>query len=37
MGLASQQATVIDDARMIATSFPAFVPLMQQLGAEFAA
>lgn len=35
MGLASQKAVSIDDASMIATSFPDFVPLMTSLGAKF--
>jgi 3-phosphoshikimate 1-carboxyvinyltransferase len=34
MGLASQAPVTIDDGAMIATSFPAFVPLMQALGAS---
>lgn len=36
MGLASQKAVSIDDASMIATSFPEFVALMRGLGAEIA-
>jgi 3-phosphoshikimate 1-carboxyvinyltransferase len=36
MGLASREPMTVDDQRMIATSFPAFVPLMTGLGAEFA-
>ncbi len=36
LGLASQKAMGIDDSTMIATSFPAFRPLMEKLGAEFA-
>ncbi len=36
MGLASQNSVSIDDERMIATSFPAFRPLMSGLGAQFA-
>jgi 3-phosphoshikimate 1-carboxyvinyltransferase len=36
MGLASEQPMKIDDSRMIATSFPAFRALMEQLGAQFA-
>ena len=32
MGLAAQQPVTVDNARMIATSFPGFVPLMQSLG-----
>lgn len=35
MGLASEKPMTVDDQRMIATSFPAFVPLMRQLGADF--
>jgi len=35
LGLAARQPMAIDDARMIATSFPSFQPLMQQLGARF--
>lgn len=35
MGLAAQNGISIDDGAMIATSFPTFIPLMQQLGAEF--
>ena len=34
MGLASESPVTIDDARMIATSFPDFVPLMRDLGAD---
>ena len=34
MGLASREAVTVDDAGMIATSFPSFMPLMRQLGAE---
>ncbi len=33
MGLAAQRPVTIDNADMIATSFPGFVPLMQSLGA----
>ena len=36
MGLASREAMAVDDSSMIATSFPAFRPLMEQLGAQFA-
>jgi 3-phosphoshikimate 1-carboxyvinyltransferase len=36
LGLASEKAMGIDDSTMIATSFPAFRPLMEKLGAEFA-
>lgn len=35
MGLASQAPVAIDDAAMIATSFPSFQPQMEQLGAKF--
>jgi 3-phosphoshikimate 1-carboxyvinyltransferase len=35
MGLASGKPMTVDDQRMIATSFPAFVPLMRGLGADF--
>lgn len=34
LGLASEQAVTVDEAGMIATSFPTFVALMQALGAE---
>jgi 3-phosphoshikimate 1-carboxyvinyltransferase len=34
MGLASEKPVTVDDGAMIATSFPAFVPLMAALGAE---
>ena len=37
MGLASQQPMTIDDAAMIATSFPTFQPEMERLGAKFSA
>jgi len=33
LGLAAENAVTIDDARVIATSFPGFVPLMNRLGA----
>lgn len=33
MGLASETPVTVDDSRMIATSFPDFVPLMRDLGA----
>jgi 3-phosphoshikimate 1-carboxyvinyltransferase len=33
MGLASERPVTIDDSAFIATSFPAFVPLMRSLGA----
>ncbi|RCL02747.1 MAG: 3-phosphoshikimate 1-carboxyvinyltransferase [Candidatus Tokpelaia sp. JSC188] len=36
MGLASQHEVTIDDASMIATSFPQFINLMTELGANFA-
>jgi 3-phosphoshikimate 1-carboxyvinyltransferase len=36
MGLASERAMTIDDSAMIATSFPGFRILMEQLGAQFA-
>jgi 3-phosphoshikimate 1-carboxyvinyltransferase len=35
LGLASRRPMAIDDSRMIATSFPQFRPLMEQLGARF--
>ena len=35
MALASQKPTAVDDAAMIATSFPNFRPLMESLGARF--
>ena len=34
MGLAASEPVTVDDSSMIATSFPGFVPLMRQLGAE---
>ncbi|TAM98070.1 MAG: 3-phosphoshikimate 1-carboxyvinyltransferase, partial [Rhizobiaceae bacterium] len=34
MGLAAEKPVTIDDAGMIATSFPEFMGLMQKLGAE---
>jgi 3-phosphoshikimate 1-carboxyvinyltransferase len=34
MGLASERPVAIDDAAIIATSFPNFVPLMRRLGAD---
>ena len=37
MGLASRDPVVIDDESMIATSFPTFRPVMEALGAGFAA
>ncbi len=36
MGLAAQKPVTVDDAAMIATSFPDFVRLMRSLGASFA-
>jgi 3-phosphoshikimate 1-carboxyvinyltransferase len=36
MGLAARRATTVDDARMIATSFPDFALLMNGIGAEIA-
>ncbi|VEJ44697.1 3-phosphoshikimate 1-carboxyvinyltransferase [Bartonella vinsonii] len=33
-GLASEKPVTIDDKRMIATSFPEFIPFMQQLGGK---
>jgi 3-phosphoshikimate 1-carboxyvinyltransferase len=36
MGLAAQNPVTVDDAAMIATSFPSFRALMEQLGAKFA-
>ena len=35
MGLASDRPVTVDDATMIATSFPTFRPLMEQLGAAY--
>jgi 3-phosphoshikimate 1-carboxyvinyltransferase len=35
MGLATREPVTVDDVSMIATSFPVFRPLMQNLGAEF--
>ena len=35
MGLASEAPVTVDDTAMIATSFPEFIGLMQQLGAEY--
>ncbi|RBP09925.1 3-phosphoshikimate 1-carboxyvinyltransferase [Roseiarcus fermentans] len=35
MGLASRQPMTVDDTAMIATSFPAFRPAMERLGATF--
>jgi 3-phosphoshikimate 1-carboxyvinyltransferase len=36
MGLASEKPVGADDTSFIATSFPTFIPMMRQLGAEFA-
>ena len=36
MGLASERPVKIDDARFIVTSFPDFVPMMREFGADFA-
>ncbi|WP_208442145.1 3-phosphoshikimate 1-carboxyvinyltransferase [Bartonella raoultii] len=35
-GLASEKPVTIDDKRMIATSFPEFIPFIQQLGGKIA-
>ena len=35
MGLASNEAVMVDDTRMIATSFPEFRGLMEQIGASY--
>lgn len=35
MGLASREPVTVDDTTMVATSFPAFMPLMRGLGARF--
>lgn len=35
MGLAAENKVTVDDETMIATSFPAFRPLMERLGARF--
>jgi len=37
MGLAARAAVTVDDAAMIATSFPEFEALLSGLGAVFAA
>ena len=37
LGLGADRPVVVDDAAMIATSFPDFVPAMEILGAKFAA
>jgi 3-phosphoshikimate 1-carboxyvinyltransferase len=34
MGLASEKPVIADDTTFIATSFPSFIPMMRQLGAE---
>jgi 3-phosphoshikimate 1-carboxyvinyltransferase len=36
LGLGAQEPVTVDDVAMIATSFPGFVALMSELGAEFA-
>ena len=36
MGLASEQPVQVDDTGFIATSFPSFVPMMRELGADLA-
>jgi 3-phosphoshikimate 1-carboxyvinyltransferase len=35
MGLASEKPVQVDDTSFIATSFPTFVPMMRELGADF--
>ena len=35
MSLAAQDPISVDDTRMIATSFPSFIGLMEGLGARF--
>ncbi|MBX3536837.1 MAG: 3-phosphoshikimate 1-carboxyvinyltransferase [Chelatococcus sp.] len=37
LGLGAREGMAIDDAGMIATSFPSFVPLMRRLGADLGA
>ncbi|HYD16081.1 MAG TPA: 3-phosphoshikimate 1-carboxyvinyltransferase, partial [Hyphomicrobium sp.] len=37
MGLASERPVTVDDTGMIATSFPEFKSLMEQIGAQFRA
>lgn len=37
MGFAAERGVSVDDASVIATSFPSFVPLMEGLGARFVA
>jgi 3-phosphoshikimate 1-carboxyvinyltransferase len=36
MWFASEKAVGVDDTGIIATSFPGFVPMMQELGADLA-
>ena len=36
MGLASERPVQVDDTGFIATSFPSFVPMMRELGADLA-
>jgi 3-phosphoshikimate 1-carboxyvinyltransferase len=36
LGLASRSPVAIDDAAPIATSFPSFMPMMRNLGADLA-
>jgi 3-phosphoshikimate 1-carboxyvinyltransferase len=35
LGLGAEQPVSVDDVGMIATSFPAFVPFMTKIGAQF--
>jgi 3-phosphoshikimate 1-carboxyvinyltransferase len=35
MGLAAERPVAVDDTAMIATSFPTFVDLLSELGADF--
>jgi 3-phosphoshikimate 1-carboxyvinyltransferase len=37
LGLAAERPVLIDDVTPVSTSFPDFTPLMQGLGADFAA
>jgi 3-phosphoshikimate 1-carboxyvinyltransferase len=37
LGLVSEKPVTVDDSRMIATSFPEFRGLMEQLGARYEA
>jgi 3-phosphoshikimate 1-carboxyvinyltransferase len=37
LGLAAERPVLIDDVTPVSTSFPDFAPLMQGLGADFAA